>query len=96
MDYEAYQQIQEQRFEAQCRRCGACCGSQDDPCAHLEPDGSRYRCAIYETRRGERRTRRGKTFRCVSLRDMIDRDWPGAWACAYHRDRIALVRMPGQ
>ena len=80
------QERQEAEYESLCRRCGACCGVKDgDPCEELvaEPDGLHYRCRIYESRLGPRKTLSGKTFTCVPLRDILGKSWGGHPECAY-------------
>ncbi|MFA5096792.1 MAG: hypothetical protein WC478_05585 [Candidatus Omnitrophota bacterium] len=75
MDEAAYSRKQaeeEARYEALCRRCGACCGALDgDPCEHLKQDGSgKYFCPIYDHRIGMHKTLGGKQFACVPIRDL--------------------------
>ncbi len=80
------QEKQEAEYEALCKRCGACCGIKDgDPCVELiaEPDGVHYRCRIYESRLGKRKTVSGKEFTCVELRDILGKSWEGHPECAY-------------
>jgi hypothetical protein len=62
-------------FESICRRCGACCGSEDgDPCRNLVKDkNGRYECRIYQNRLGPQETVSGKIFKCVEIREMIAR-----------------------
>ena len=72
-------------YEARCLRCGSCCGAYDsDPCVHLltGSDG-KYCCDIYEHRFGLRRTRSGKSFKCVPIRDIIFESWSRSWKCPY-------------
>ncbi len=89
MDYDAYQEQKEKQFEARCRRCGLCCGAADDPCEHLTPVGDgRYFCPIYSHRFGPRRTRGGRIFNCVPVREILQRDWPGNWQCAYKENPV--------
>ena len=83
--YERYQHDQFREWEARCRQCGACCGVMDgDPCEHLRRrDDDRYYCSIYDHRFGLHQTVGGKIFRCVPVREILHRSWPGAWSCAY-------------
>jgi hypothetical protein len=84
MEYQIYQLKKEQEFENLCKRCGNCCGATDDPCIHLIPQsGGRYFCDIYESRGGVQKTRSGKFFECVSIRNILHNNWPGNWQCAY-------------
>ncbi len=86
MDYETYQILKEEAFEKICKRCGNCCGAVNDPCMHLVPgpDGT-YICDIYASRGGRQKTRSGDFFECVSIRDILHKDWPGRFSCAYHK-----------
>ncbi|MCG8431537.1 MAG: hypothetical protein MJA29_10245 [Candidatus Omnitrophica bacterium] len=74
------------RYEERCKRCGRCCGALDgDPCAHLLRDArGRYICGTYRDRFGKKKTVSGKTFRCVSIRDLLkfESPYPG---CGYFR-----------
>lgn len=85
-DYIEYQKHKNSEYESLCKRCGACCGVKDgDPCEELvaEPDGVHYRCRVYETRLGPRKTVSGKEFTCVELRVILDKSWAGHPECAY-------------
>jgi hypothetical protein len=64
----------EESFEKLCKRCGACCGALDDPCANLVkmPDG-KFICKDYDSRLGPQKTVSGVTFNCVSIREHIKR-----------------------
>jgi len=87
MEYEAYQILKEKEFENICQRCGNCCGIKGkDPCMHLVrlPDG-KHHCDIYESRGGIQKTRSGRFFECVSIRNILHHDWPGNWSCAYKK-----------
>lgn len=87
-DQERYQRIQaeqERAWEAKCGRCGACCGAFDgDPCEHLVKafDGH-YACSIYENRFGLHKTVSGKEIRCVPIRQILHKSWPGDSCCGY-------------
>ena len=89
MKYQIYQIKKEKEFEDICIRCGNCCGAQDDPCIHLikQPDG-KYYCDIYASRKGLQKTLSGKLFNCVSIRDILHKDWSGNWNCAYKRSKL--------
>jgi len=85
-----YYNLQNQQFlewEALCNRCGACCGIEDggDCCEHLikVDDRKEYTCQIYENRFGLHKTKSGKDFNCVPLRNILDKTWPGDSKCAY-------------
>ncbi|MFA5311666.1 MAG: hypothetical protein WC355_05125 [Candidatus Omnitrophota bacterium] len=73
MDEAAYlkkQEEEEARYEALCRRCGACCGALDgDPCEELRKNElGEYFCPVYDHRIGMHRTVSGKQFACVPIR----------------------------
>ena len=89
-DNQRYQKLQEEqlkRWEATCTRCGACCGiTEGDPCEHLvEAGNGKYLCGIYENRFGLHQTRSGKPFRCVPIRDILHKSWPGDICCGYKK-----------
>lgn len=84
--YQECLEIKISEYESLCKRCGACCGVKDgDPCEELiaEPDGVHYRCRIYESRLGPRKTMSGKEFTCVELRVILGKSWAGHPECAY-------------
>lgn len=86
MDYKIYQIQREQEFEDMCLRCGNCCGAQDDACIHLiKQSDDKYFCDIYDSRGGTQKTRSGKFFKCVSLRQILYEEWQGSWKCAYKK-----------
>ncbi|MFQ5951989.1 MAG: hypothetical protein ACE5JK_01105 [Candidatus Omnitrophota bacterium] len=64
----------DKKFEAICKRCGECCGASDDPCLNLvkTKDGL-YFCKDYKNRLKEQKTVSGKTFRCVPIREHIEK-----------------------
>ena len=73
---QAYSQKQDEAlaaYEARCKCCGICCGSQDnDPCVHLQKrDDGKYFCDIYESRFGLQRSVSGSEFTCVMIRDVL-------------------------
>ncbi|MFH1411192.1 MAG: hypothetical protein ABIG55_00880 [Candidatus Omnitrophota bacterium] len=71
-DYEKYLREKELAFEKVCVRCGACCGSLDDPCEKLrKADHGKYYCADYVSRLGPQRTLSGAEFTCVTIRTHI-------------------------
>ena len=82
--YQDYQIKKEQEFESICKRCGNCCGVKDDPCIHLvaQADGT-YFCDTYESRRGKQKTKSGKEFNCIFVREILHKDWNGSGKCAY-------------
>lgn len=91
LDEEKYQDLLrkwERQWESLCTRCGACCGVKEgDPCEHLqELSGGRYACAIYENRFGFHKTRSGRTFQCVPIRQILHKSWPGDECCGYKKD----------
>ena len=71
--YQAYQKRMDKEFESICRRCGRCCGSEDDPCANLakNSDGVTYYCRAYDDRIGPQKTVAGNYFNCCTIRDNI-------------------------
>ncbi|MCM8814021.1 MAG: hypothetical protein NC924_08850 [Candidatus Omnitrophica bacterium] len=82
--YQTVLRQQQAAAEARCRRCGICCGANDDPCVHLrrQDDGQSW-CDIYPRRLGTHTTRSGARFRCVEIRALPQGFWPGALHCAY-------------
>lgn len=74
-EYDLYKDEQFRRYEGICRRCGACCGSEDpDPCSDLIKDkDGRYFCRVYENRLEEiHETKSGNKFHCVPIGDIIN------------------------
>jgi uncharacterized cysteine cluster protein YcgN (CxxCxxCC family) len=88
-DTTKYGQWQDQQlagWESLCNGCGICCGVAEggDPCEHLlELDNGTYVCDIYPTRFGLRKTRSGRSFHCVPIRDILHKSWPGGHLCSY-------------
>jgi hypothetical protein len=76
-----------QEWEARCSCCGACCGiAEGDPCEHLaQSENGKYLCRIYENRFGLYKTISGKPFRCVPIRDILHKNWPGEHRCGYKK-----------
>lgn len=70
--------------EWRCKRCGVCCGATDGhPCEHLKSDGDgKYRCEIYENHLGPHKTIDGYSFRCVTIKRIIE-TVGGYSECAY-------------
>ena len=90
--YETYQKEKLEAFESVCRRCGACCGSEDgDPCSNLmrNPDG-KYACKTYGNRLGVQKTVYGMIFNCVPIRDLI-KDGALRETCAYNERMVSNV-----
>ncbi|MBU1870216.1 MAG: hypothetical protein KJ818_07090 [Candidatus Omnitrophica bacterium] len=72
INYSQKQKEEQDKYEALCRRCGACCGANDgDPCLNLDKgqDG-KYYCKVYDHRVGLQKTKSGKVFACVPIRDL--------------------------
>ena len=70
-------------YEAQCTRCGTCCGADTDPCMSLKLDGAgKYYCDSYNDRLGERYTVSGIKFTCIPIRDVLVYAPPSA-DCGY-------------
>jgi len=86
--YETYKKEQFLRFEGVCKRCGECCGSQDgDPCMNLGKDAhDKYYCIVYDDRLGPQRTKSGKIFNCVLIRNLKAQGYLRL-NCAYVTDR---------
>jgi len=73
-DYEKYLKEQAADYESLCKRCGECCGADNDPCANLVMEGpAKYVCRVYDQRLGSQKTVSGKSFTCVPIRDNINR-----------------------
>ena len=72
------------RHEQMCRRCGICCGLNNDPCENLvKVNDSTFICRDYDNRFGKHQTVSGREFTCVSIRDLMKK---GATpiTCAYN------------
>ena len=84
--YEQWMAFKVDEWEAKCTRCGACCGSLEDPCENLRKDqGGKYFCAVYDKRFGKWHTVSGKALTCVPIRDKLalGHSWPGDEHCGY-------------
>jgi len=80
-----YLQKKESGFEQICRRCGACCGIDNDPCEKLiRSNSASYHCRDYENRIGLQRTINGKEFHCIQIRELLHNQGVPA-NCAYLR-----------
>src|SRR3989338_1509479 len=86
-NYIALQERQYRDWEAKCTSCGACCGIMDsDHCEHLVVlKSGQYACGIYEDRFGMHKTRSGKPFCCVPIREILHVSWPGDQCCGYKK-----------
>jgi uncharacterized cysteine cluster protein YcgN (CxxCxxCC family) len=88
--YNDWLNIKAGEWEAKCIRCGACCGSLDDPCEnlHKNSEGKLY-CSFYQQRFGKWHTLSGKEFTCVSIREKIAQghSWLGDEHCGYKHER---------
>lgn len=89
MDRIAYgnkQSIEQDEYEALCKRCGKCCGADTaEPCANLAKDtGGKFYCTSYHSRLGLQRTVTGKIFTCVEIRDVLTKGLPHE-GCSYSR-----------
>ncbi|HOD12798.1 MAG TPA: hypothetical protein PLO93_03220 [Candidatus Omnitrophota bacterium] len=85
--YQDFQEAQAEAWEGRCRSCGMCCGIKDgDPCEELmrQEDGA-FLCRVYASRLGLHKTKSGREFLCVPIRDILYKDWPGKETCAYQR-----------
>ncbi len=85
--YVKLQEINKEEWESRCRMCGACCGSlEGDPCVHLiAREGGKYFCEVYDHRFGTHKTRSGETLRCVDIRNILTKSWPGSSQCGYKK-----------
>jgi len=83
--YQKYLKDKDAENDSICKRCGVCCGANNDPCINLarNKDGS-YRCLVYNDRLGLQKTVGGNIFICARIRDNIKKGfvYPG---CAYLR-----------
>ncbi len=70
--YTEYTEEKEKEFESVCKRCGSCCGANDDPCQNLVKlgDGT-FLCKAYDTRLGPQKTVSGNEFRCIPISYLI-------------------------
>ncbi len=88
MDENLYsKKLEEQysEYEALCKRCGTCCGLADgDPCRNLVLVGNgSCTCSVYTNRLKVQKTVSGKSFSCVSVRELLNAyDLPHP-ACGY-------------
>ncbi len=76
------------QWEAKCTRCGACCGSLEDPCENLrKSEAGQYFCTVYERRFGRWRTVSGKEINCLPIREKLAQgySWPGDEHCGYKK-----------
>jgi uncharacterized cysteine cluster protein YcgN (CxxCxxCC family) len=77
IEYSKKQEKDEAAFEALCKRCGACCGRDDEPCSNLAADsGGNYYCKAYDARIGPQTTINGCVFTCVSIREVLKYSLP--------------------
>ena len=85
--YNQYQKKQEADWEDLCKRCGACCGvAEGDPCQHIiQTSDGKYGCQIYHNRFGEHKTKSGKIFKCVPIREILNKSWVGDGCCGYKK-----------
>ncbi len=82
--YDELQDRQQRQWEEKCVSCGMCCGVKDgDSCEHLILKDNKYFCEVYDHRFGMHKTKNGKDFRCVPIRNIIHKAWPGGERCAY-------------
>jgi len=89
--YYRLQALQFKEWEKLCRCCGSCCGiPEDDPCEHLvETSKGKYRCAIYKARFGIHKTKNGRIFKCVPIREILHMSWAGDQNCSYKHNKTS-------
>ena len=81
--YEKYMKEEAVKYDSLCRRCGECCGIDNDPCANLIiEEGGKCACRAYEGRLGPQKTVSGKDFTCVPIKENIRRGFRYS-GCAY-------------
>jgi len=87
--YSEKQKAEFEKYEAQCQRCGACCGANDcDPCIELAKDAQgKWFCRVYEARLGFHQTVSGKVFYCLPIRDLSQSCRPAN--CAYAKTNFS-------
>ena len=86
--YEQWVRLKSLEWEAKCTRCGACCGSLEDPCENLrQGDDGRCSCVVYDNRFGTWKTVSGKPLLCVPIRQKLAQGhtWPGDRDCGYKK-----------
>jgi hypothetical protein len=86
--YQEWFTAKNEEWEAKCTRCGACCGSLEDPCENLRKDKTnKYYCAVYDKRFGLWHTISGKEINCVPIREKLTKghSWPGDEHCGYKK-----------
>lgn len=82
--YQNYLLQKDQEWEALCKHCGSCCGAFDDPCESLAWTEKRQSyCVNYNNRFGLHKAKSGKEFKCVPIRDVLDKIWKNDYLCAY-------------
>lgn len=85
-EYKEWLQNSQVKWESLCGRCGACCGSVEDPCENLaKDDNGQYYCVDYKNRFGKHKTVGGHTIRCVPIRKILHLSWPGDECCGYKK-----------
>jgi len=71
-DLDSYFERKDSQFEQICKRCGSCCGIENDPCEELvKLDGAMCVCRDYEHRIGLHKTVSGKTFHCIPITELL-------------------------
>jgi len=94
--YQDYLEHKATDYESRCQRCGSCCGAFDgDPCQHLvKGQGDQFFCDTYENRLGLQKTRAGREFLCVSIREVLFKSWSGSEKCVYKRALNPITNLP--
>lgn len=83
IEYAKNREEREAELEALCKRCGVCCGRDDEPCSNLAADEKRnYYCRAYETRLGPQVTVNGCAFVCVPIKEVLKYSLP-CQGCGY-------------
>jgi hypothetical protein len=92
-EYQDYLIQKEKEWEALCIRCGSCCGAFEDPCENLARDQDKKSyCIDYENRFGLHKSKSGKEFKCVPIRNVLHKNWNSDYLCAYKEFQKCLIK----
>jgi hypothetical protein len=53
----------------------------------------KYGCRIYKDRLGLHKTRGGRLFRCVPIRDVLHQRWAGDECCGYKKTNENFINL---